>query len=426
MKQHTHMRKSAVLGSLLLALLLLLNGCFIQPDRTVKDPLTTDVDTLPFENVQPLTTQTPTPSPIPAPSATEVTSSGWEDWSGGGNTAMPTRQPVVTSYQSAPPAPTQRPVVAAATPKDETLRFGDSNQEVQDMQRALQSLGYYNGSVDGKFANGTQTAVSEFQRANGLSVDGIAGARTLDRLYGTQAVSKPKATAAPTMAPIPTTTNYRFLQEGGSGSDVKKLQQRLKTLGYFQGSVNGNFSVDTKQAVMAFQQNNKLWVDGVAGADTQSMIYSPYAAAASDTVSSGYRTLKEGMNGSDVVRLQQKLSSLGYLATTPDGYYGAQTVSAVRAFQQNNALSVDGVAGSGTQKRLFSGKANAATGPAMGNATPMPQTGNGTLREGDIGDAVYRLQERLYDLGYYTGRIDGAYGSAVTGAVRQFQRKHGL
>ena len=50
---------------------------------------------------------------------------------------------------------------------------------------------------------------------------------------------------------------------------------------------------------------------------------------------------------------------------------------------------------------------------------------NPTLRRGDSGDDVKRLQQRLRDLGYGIS-VDGKYGSATEQAVKDFQEEHGL
>lgn len=67
------------------------------------------------------------------------------------------------------------------------LRFGytftNSTTYVKNLQRGLNTLGYNAGAVDGKFGRGTEDAVKAFQRANGLSVDGIAGPNTKKLLY---------------------------------------------------------------------------------------------------------------------------------------------------------------------------------------------------------------------------------------------------
>ena len=62
----------------------------------------------------------------------------------------------------------------------ETLsRYGSSGNEVKQIQTRLKSWGYYNGAVDGVYGSKTQAAVKSFQRANGLTADGVAGPKTL-------------------------------------------------------------------------------------------------------------------------------------------------------------------------------------------------------------------------------------------------------
>ncbi|HBU11313.1 MAG TPA: hypothetical protein DEB31_00820, partial [Clostridiales bacterium] len=70
-------------------------------------------------------------------------------------------------------------------------------------------------------------------------------------------------------------------------------------------------------------------------------------------------TVLQHEDESDAVEaLQQKLKELGYLDKVT-GYYGTDTVAAVEAFQENNDLEVDGIAGSGTQAKLDSDDAKA-------------------------------------------------------------------
>ena len=60
--------------------------------------------------------------------------------------------------------------------------------------------------------------------------------------------------------------------------------------------------------------------------------------------------------------------------------------------------------------------------------TPDPDapTPEPVLRSGSQGDAVLRLQNRLQELGYYTGTPDGQYGPATRDAVALFQQQNGL
>ena len=58
-------------------------------------------------------------------------------------------------------------------------KYGSTRSEVKTLQQKLKDLGFYNGDVDGIFGTQTQTAVRNFQRSVGITVDGIAGPTTL-------------------------------------------------------------------------------------------------------------------------------------------------------------------------------------------------------------------------------------------------------
>lgn len=60
----------------------------------------------------------------------------------------------------------------------ETLYWGASGKEVRTLQQTLKKWGYYDGPIDGVYGGGTFTAVKEFQRKNGLTIDGVVGPQT--------------------------------------------------------------------------------------------------------------------------------------------------------------------------------------------------------------------------------------------------------
>jgi hypothetical protein len=62
------------------------------------------------------------------------------------------------------------------------LKYGSTGDEVKQLQ---ESLGFTGNDVDGIFGKKTQQAVIDYQKANGLTVDGIAGKNTLGKLYST-------------------------------------------------------------------------------------------------------------------------------------------------------------------------------------------------------------------------------------------------
>lgn len=121
-----------------------------------------------------------------------------------------------------------------------------------------------------------------------------------------------------------------ILKQGSSGEQVKYLQMDLNGLNYSVGTVDGSYGSKTTSAVRNFQSANGLSVDGVAGPNTLTKI------------------------SSIVSGIQNKLNTLGYNAGTADGIYGANTKTAVTAFQRANNLSADGIAGSQTINKLNS------------------------------------------------------------------------
>lgn len=73
--------------------------------------------------------------------------------------------------------------LAVASPLQETLsKYGYRGAEVVQIQKKLKNLGYYSGEADGIYGTGTKNAVIKFQKARGLTADGIAGTQTLRAL----------------------------------------------------------------------------------------------------------------------------------------------------------------------------------------------------------------------------------------------------
>lgn len=76
--------------------------------------------------------------------------------------------------------------IAAVQSADDSVstlsKMGSRGDEVRRIQQKLKNWGYYTGSVDGIYGTQTQSAVRKFQRDNGLTVDGIAGPKTLSYL----------------------------------------------------------------------------------------------------------------------------------------------------------------------------------------------------------------------------------------------------
>ncbi len=327
------------------------------------------------------------------------------------------------------------PGLAAST----TLRLGSRGTAVLQLQQALNALGYDTNGADGKFGKGTEQAVKAYQQANGLTADGKAGVKTLAQLYSGSSVSG--STSGTASSEIYTAKNPNTLQSGDSGSKVTQLQNALKLLGFYTGGVDGKFGSGTKKAVMQFQRVNSLTVDGLAGTQTQKLLYSQVdsgvsggssSSGSSSSGSSGFtRTLRKGYTGADVIAVQQKLKELGFYSGSVDGVYGTGSTAAVKQFQQQNGLTADGLVGSRTYTALMSASTGSSSNSGSDNSSSSSDStsgqdyAEGTLSYGSSGTEVKKMQQALKALGYNVS-ADGSYGALTQMAVTQFQKRNGL
>ena len=347
------------------------------------------------------------------------------------------------------PVPTAAPTFVIP---DDTVSKGSSGADAKLVQKRLKDLGYLTGKVDGKFGNSSVNALKAFQEKNNLKADGIAGKSTYAVLFSWNAIAKnqtptpmptevtpipvPVITPVPPMEPV-TEDNVVKIQLGVEDLSVWYLQTRLTELGYYNASIDSICKADDVAAIKTFQQFNGLKVDGVAGFETQSLLYSasakPYqnpsvTTAASKVTATPKPTaeaLKKGSKGTEVSKLQTRLIELGYLYGKADGIYGTATAQAVAAFQAANKLSKDGVAGARTLNKLYSSSAvkPTATPKPQASATPEPAS---LLKRGDSSSAVKDMQTQLIKLGYLTGTPDGLFGIRTYQALRAFQTANSL
>lgn len=189
---------------------------------------------------------TPSASPEPSPSAIPTLPS----------------DPVKTVTASSEPVPTPEPTPPPPQP-------GMHDERVIEIQSRLMELGYMdNDEPTDYYGSATKYALQLFQRKHKLSVDGLIGEQTWAALFSKEAQ--------------PYTVKL-----GDRGTDVKEIQQRLKELKYFSGSITGEFGEKTEAAVKAFQKRNGLTVDGNVGEHTRDALFSEDAKPAKSSSGSG-------------------------------------------------------------------------------------------------------------------------------------------
>lgn len=150
---------------------------------------------------------------------------------------------------------------------------------------------------------------------------------------------------------IPPEEQYLSLEPETTHPDVIKLQQRLMELNYMDNDEPTEYyGPMTQRAVSYFQRKHELDIDGVAGVQTQELLFSEDAKSYSVTV---------GAEGVDVSGIQERLNELGYDVGVT-GYFGTDTEEGVKYFQRMNGLDDDGSVGADTKDLLFSENAEPA------------------------------------------------------------------
>ncbi|WP_436492999.1 N-acetylmuramoyl-L-alanine amidase [Actinokineospora sp. HUAS TT18] len=145
----------------------------------------------------------------------------------------------------------------------------------------------------------------------------------------------------------------RVLRRGDGGPAVAEVRATLTALGLLPPVIGttdaGLFDQPMEHAVRSFQQQRGLITDGLVGPAT-------YRALRDATHQLGGRPLafmvSAPISGDDVLTLQERLLELGYDAGRPNGLFGAQTEAALRNFQRDYGLTVDGICGPETVRAL--------------------------------------------------------------------------
>lgn len=252
------------------------------------------------------------------------------------------------------------------------------------------------------------------------------------------------------IAAIPSSYPGSPLRRGSTGTNVRILQKQLSRIAkdypsFGKPAVTGTFDEATENSVKKFQKQFGLTADGIVGKATWYKISYVYVSVKdlAELTSEGETAegiqsaggwpgtvLRRGSTGSSVEQVQFWLSDLAQfdsslVRVSVDGSYGAATERAVRAFQQKQNLTADGVVGQTTWNALYAAWVDAQSD--LGG-TAWPGT---ALRRGDTGMEVRLVQFwlRLAADNYSALRtvtVDGSYGAATVSAVTAFQSLFGL
>jgi peptidoglycan hydrolase-like protein with peptidoglycan-binding domain len=178
-------------------------------------------------------------------------------------------------------AHTQQLVVAvpagASTHMEVAVPMSDSNTVVikydpviEDAQRELSATGHYTGIVDGVNGQHTKMAIQKFQEDNGLPVTGEVTPDLMNRI---RYMHKVKAASEFTgsLDPAPAQAEVK----ANDNQDIIKVQAALAKLGYDLGEPTGKMDDETRAAILQFEMDNGLSMDGAIDASVLAALAKP-------------------------------------------------------------------------------------------------------------------------------------------------------
>jgi len=241
---------------------------------------------------------------------------------------------------------------------------GPSVDLIANVQSELRRRGYDIPVVSGTMDSQTRSAIRAYQTDSGLTVTGEASESLLARLRSAQGDDQE-------------TQRQR----------VRTVQMELNDLGYNAGPEDGVFGPTTRNAVRNYQADNGLPVTGEV---TESLVTHIRKHGSDSVAEEEHRDLVE--------EIEQALADRGYEPGAVDGFVTAETESAIRTYQSDAGLSIDGRVDEELLANLEA------------NDDDMSQR-----------DLVRAIQEELNDKGYNAGPEDGVFGPTTRRAIVTYQ-----
>lgn len=235
---------------------------------------------------------------------------------------------------------------------------------VERLQRYLRYLGHDPGSIDGDLGPGTRTAIRDYQRRIGQPVNGRVREAWVKTLHD---------------------------------QAHRRLQEQLQQLGHYDGPIDGLIGPGTREAIRAFQRQAGLAITGEPNGDwmmhLRTAVSRPAETATPAPVAD--EAAQPTTETARIRRLQAGLTVLGHDTGGVDGVIGPATRSAIRGFQRQHGLSVDG----------------------NPSATLYHRVDRALTRH---------VQQHLRALGFDPGSVDGVPGENTRIAIQSFERQQGL
>lgn len=294
-----------------------------------------------------------------------------------------------------------------------------SKREIKESETILKRAGFRPGVIDGIESVNTKSATAAFQAAVGLEANGTLDRATLGKLRQVQQRMKQRGRIGP----------------GQAGKHVRTVQGRLRMLGYDPGPISGIYSMKTASAVKAFRADQKDLTNGsgvmtpaatrVLRREIGRIAHAPYRSRVKNTAAHRRaearalatvtrRAVHRGDSGPTVAYIQQHLRSAGFDPQSVKGNFDDRTEGMVRQFQRKSRLPATGQVDRATWLKLRGAKLEARSGTSPAQTI------------GEHSAAVKRTEQRLRELGYKPGAVDGKFTAATQRAVNAFRKKEKL
>lgn len=186
--------------------------------------------------------------------------------------------------------------------------------------------------------------------------EGVAEYFGLKKKMGGQSKpSKPSKSSTKSSKGSSTKWTGQILRKSDSGPIVRSMQNMLISKGFSlpKFGADGHFGDETERAVRAAQRATGIPVDGIAGPQTYRALRN-YSGSSFRFRHWNGSVIRNGERGKHVKELQDRLLALGYKLPKygADGVMGSETENAVRQFQRDSGIGVDGIPGPQTKRAL--------------------------------------------------------------------------
>ena len=255
--------------------------------------------------------------------------------------------------------------VTAAHGESNLLKIGSKGDAVLEVQQLLKAQGCYSGELDGDFGSGTEQAVKDFQKKQGLTADGVVGPQTMAALQraGSATTVRTSRGALPNRA-LPgsrETSGQLAASETEQSSASEEVQQAANET--TQYSVTEMIQLAIDEAIQSTTSNNPsssalealpapaVPLSGAAVEEQDPVVMEEQEQPEEDLPASDEEE-EAALRKAEIVKAQQLLQLYGYYTGELDGIVGTKTQRAIRYFQDDCDLEVDGVIGAQTLTAL--------------------------------------------------------------------------